>query len=527
MASHFVFLFLACLICEKAVNVSSQSINYSNPNSKQSGDVDNRDKILDSWSILNPEISGYDNSLHLNRSSLPPDFVFGVASSAYQYEGAAFEGGKGKSVWDTFSHTPGKISDGTNGDVATNFYNFYKDDVKLLKNLGVDAFKMSISWPRILPRGKLSGGINKEGVAFYNNLLNELIANGITPFVTLFHWDVPQALEDEYGGFLSPLIIDDFRDFAEVCFKEFGDRIKHWMTINEAYMFSLNGYDGGLYGELAPGRCSSCPHGDSATEPYIVAHNLLLSHATTFKLYKLKYQTTQKGEIGITLYSNWFVPYSSTDLDIKAAERALEFMFMNPIVEGDYPAVMRSIVKNRLPKFTEKESSMLKGSFDFIGLNYYTANYAAHISTPNPNISCSTDNMVHFSLDIDGVPIGEPTAVSVLCVYPQGLHDILLYTKEKYNISKVYITETGIGDFGSTEDQKRIDYYYDHITAVQQAIEKGVNVKGFFAWSFLDNFEWASGYSIRFGLYYVDYENGIKRIPKQSAFWFMNFLNYK
>ncbi|KAL1539995.1 beta-glucosidase [Salvia divinorum] len=391
---------------------------------------------------------------------------------------------------------------------------------------------MSISWPRILPHGKLSGGVNKEGIAFYSNLLNELIANGITPFVTLFHWDVPQALEDDYGGFLSPLIIDDFRDFAEVCFKEFGDRIRHWITVNEAYMFSLTGYDGGLYGQLAPGRCSSCSQGDSAIEPYVVARHLLLSHATTVKLYRHKYQTIQKGEIGITLISNWFVPYSSTDLDIKAAERALEFMygwFMNPIVEGDYPAVMHSIVKNRLPKFTEEERSMLKGSFDFIGLNYYTANYAKHISTPNPIISCSTDNMVHLSLDIDGVPIGDPTAVSLLCIYPRGLHDILLYTKQKYNISKViYVTETGIGDVynSSIEDQQRIDYYYDYIRAVQQAIEKGVNVKGFFAWSFLDNFEWALGYSVRFGLYYVDYENGIKRIPKRSAFWFMSFLNY-
>ncbi|KAG6402790.1 hypothetical protein SASPL_135003 [Salvia splendens] len=520
-----VFMFLVCLLCKEVVLVSSHSIHCSNLNSKQplhqvcfflllyysrfllfiygkfvsqisDRDVDNRDKTLDSWSILNQETAGFNHLFYdkilqfsiiynagynnwsksnLNRSSLPPDFIFGAASSAYQYEGAAFEGGKGKSIWDTYSHTPGKISDGSNGDVATNFYNLYKDDVKLMKVLGIDAFRMSISWPRILPRGKLSEGVNKEGVAFYNNVFNELIANGITPFVTLFHWDVPQALEDEYGGFLSPLIIDDFRDFAEVCFKEFGDRIKHWMTVNEAYIFAVTGYDGGLYGPLAPGRCSSCPRGDSAIEPYIVAHHLLLSHATTFKLYKHKYQATQTGEIGITLVSNWIVPYSSTDLDIKAAQRALDFMygwFMNPIVYGDYPAIMRSIVKNRLPKFTEEESLMLKGSFDFIGLNYYTANYAAHVSTPNPNISCSTDNMVHLSSDIDGVPIGDPTAVGVFYVYPQGLHDILLYTKQKYNISKtIYVTETGDFYNSSTEDQQRIDFYYGHIRAVQQAIE--------------------------------------------------------
>ncbi|KAL0456773.1 UNVERIFIED_CONTAM: Beta-glucosidase 12 [Sesamum latifolium] len=204
--------------------------------------------------------------------------------------------------------------------------------------------------------GKLSGGVNKEGIAFYNNVFNELLANGIIPFVTLFHWDLPQALEDEYGGFLKPDIIDDFRDFVELCFKKFGDRIKHWITINEPFIFANGGYDGDLVGSLAPGRCSSrdkCSQGNSSTEPYIVAHHLLLCHAATVKLYKKKYQTIQMGEIGITLVSHWMEPYSGSRLNVEAAQRALDFMygwFINPLVHGNYPRIMQSLIGNRLPK---------------------------------------------------------------------------------------------------------------------------------------------------------------------------------
>ncbi|KAI3448933.1 hypothetical protein Pfo_005598 [Paulownia fortunei] len=472
-----------------------------------------------------------------NRSSFPPGFMFGAASSAYQYEGAAFEGGKGPSIWDTFTHKfPEKIADQSNGDVANDFYHLYKEDVKLLKYIGLDAFRMSISWPRILPRGKLSGGVNKEGIAFYNNVFNELLANGIIPFVTLFHWDLPQALDDEYRGFLSPLIIDDYKDFAELCFKEFGDRVKYWLTFNEPFTFTNGGYDGGFLGNLAPGRCSSCHQGNSATEPYIVGHHLLLCHAAAVKLYKEKYQATQKGEIGIALVTHWFVPYSSSRLDIKAAQRALDFVygwFIHPVVYGDYPRTMQSLVGNRLPKFTEEQSAMLKGSYDFLGLNYYTGNYAAHLSSRNGNVSSTTDSMAHLSTDIKGVPIGDPTGVSIFYSFPKGLHELLVYTKEKYNNPTIYITENGIGDqnndtiSNTIEDPQRIDFYNRHLHAVRAAIGQGVNVKGFIAWSFLDNFEWGSGYTLRFGLCYVDYKNGLKRIPKKSAIWFRKCLTKK
>ncbi|PWA64697.1 beta-glucosidase 9 GH1 family [Artemisia annua] len=473
-----------------------------------------------------------------NRTSFPPDFVFGASSSAYQYEGAPFEDGKGPSIWDTFAHQfPGKITNGDNGDVGDDFYHRYKEDVKLMDYIGLDAFRFSISWPRVLPRGKLSGGINKEGVAFYNNLINELLSKGIKPFVTIYHWDLPQALQDEYGGFLHPQITKDFQDFAELCFKEFGDRVKHWITMNEPYIFITNGYESGA---LAPGRCSSwmnnsCPAGDSATEPYIVAHNMLLCHALTVKLYKQKYQALQKGVIGITLVSNWFVPYSPSDANKKAAQRALDFMlgwYMDPLAFGEYPQIIRTTVQNRLPKFSVEEAKLVKGSYDFIGINYYTANYAANPNNPpnTVNHSPSSDSQLNLTSIRNGRPIGAPTGVSIFYVYPKGLRDLLVYMKEKYNNPTIYITENGLGevDMGiaskGVNDTERVSFYYRHILAVKDAIEKGVTVKGFFPWSFLDTFEWGSGFSQRFGLNFVDYKDGLKRYPKQSAMWFKKFL---
>ncbi|KAK6143128.1 hypothetical protein DH2020_023476 [Rehmannia glutinosa] len=340
------------------------------------------------------------SSAPFNRSSFPPGFLFGAASSAYQ-----------KNVAE-------KIADRSNGDVANNFYNLYK---------------------------------------------------------------------------------------------EFGDRVKYWITFNEPFTFTSGGYDGEFLGSLAPGRCSSCPQGNSATEPYVVAHHILLAHAASVKLYREKYQATQKGEIGITLVTHWFVPYSSSRLDIKAAQRALDFVygwFVEPVVYGNYPRSMQSLVGSRLPKFTEEESAMLKGSFDFLGLNYYTGNYAAHVLSRNGNVSSTSDSMTRLT----------------------RLHDLLVYTKNRYNDPTIYITESGMGDQNnetlqnSINDPQRVDFYSGHLNAVRRAIGQGVNVKGFIAWSFLDNFEWGSGYTQRFGLCYVDYKNGLKRIPKQSALWFRNGL---
>ncbi|GAB4832675.1 hypothetical protein Ancab_006692 [Ancistrocladus abbreviatus] len=247
----------------------------------------------------------------LHRHLFPPDFIFGASSSAYQYEGAAYEDGRGMSIWDKFTKDfPEKIADHSDGSVAVDFYHRYKEDIQLMKEMGLDSFRFSISWPRILPTGKISGGVNAAGVQFYNNLIDELIANGIKPTVTLYHWDLPQALQQEYCGFLSPLIVENFKNYADLCFELFGDRVKIWTTLNEPNLSTWFGYD---LGTLAPGRCSNyegtCPTGNSATEPYIVAHHLLLCHAAAVDIYRKKHQASQKGKIGLVLATDWYMPY--------------------------------------------------------------------------------------------------------------------------------------------------------------------------------------------------------------------------
>ncbi|XP_077215392.1 beta-glucosidase 12-like [Tasmannia lanceolata] len=408
-----------------------------------------------------------------------------------------------------------------------------------MKTMGLDAYRFSFSWSRILPHGNLHGGVNQEGIRYYNNLINELVSNGIQPFVTLFHWDAPQGLEDDYGGFLSPKIVEDFADYTALCFREFGDRVKHWITLNEPWSFSVVGY---AVGDLAPGRCSSwmpanCTAGNSGTEPYTVGHNMLLAHAAAVKRYKEKYQVNDlKGIIGITLNSHWMVPFSGSKSNDDAAGRAIDFMlgwFLNPLIRGEYPLSMRSHVGNRLPKFSKEQSDMVKGSYDFIGMNYYTANYATNIPQSNAiNISYFTDSLASLSGERNGVPIGPQAASTWLYVYPRGIRDLLLYVKRRYKNPVIYITENGIDEFNNgnltleqaLQDDMRIDYHHRHLTFVQRAIKDGVNVKGYFAWSLLDNFEWADGFTVRFGINYVDYKDGLKRHPKKSAYWFKRFL---
>ncbi|KAH9710289.1 Beta-glucosidase 17 [Citrus sinensis] len=386
-----------------------------------------------------------------------------------------------------------KILDHSNGDVADNFYFRYKEDIALVKQVGFDSLRFSISWSRILPHGNISGGVNQQGVDFYNNLINELISNGLKPFVTLFHWDTPQALEDEYGGFLSPKIVKDFGDYADLCFKEFGDRVKHWITLNEPETVGENGYAKGTH---APGRCSNyignCPAGNSATEPYVAAHHLILSHATAVKLYRQNYQPSQNGLIGITISSIWAVPKFPTVASKKAASRAIDFKFgwfFNPITYGSYPRSMQRLVGNRLPKFTKSQAEMVKGSVDFLGLNYYTADYAEEVTSfSNTNFSYTTDSRVNRTR------VGDVNSSSWPISY-------------------------------ALNDTVRVNYYNDHLSYILEAINSGgVDVRGYFAWSFLDNYEWEYGYTSRFGIIYVDYKDGLRRSLKNSALWFKKFL---
>ncbi|KAL1300247.1 hypothetical protein HN51_044924 [Arachis hypogaea] len=471
-----------------------------------------------------------------NRSLFPVDFVFGAGSAAYQSEGAANIDGRGASIWDTFTkQNPEKIADHSNGDVADDFYHRYKSDIKFAKEIGLDSIRFSISWPRIFPEGK--GKVNALGVKFYNDLIDEILSNGLIPFVTLFHWDLPQALEDEYGGFLGSQIVVDFGNYAEFCFKTFGDRVKHWVTLNEPLSFSMNGYNGGTF---APGRCSNyvgnCSAGNSATEPYIVAHHLILSHAAAVSLYKTNYQAYQEGQIGITLVTHWMEPKSNSAADRKAAKRALDFWFgwfAHPITYGDYPESMRSLVGSRLPKFKKHESEYVKGSFDFLGVNYYTTNFAENaLSTNTVNQSFLTDMHTVLSTVRRGVAVGIPTALNWLFIYPKGLHHLLLYIKDNYKNPTIYITENGVAEANNAskpikealKDSIRIRYHDGHLKSLLQAIKDGVNVKGYYAWSFLDDFEWDAGYTFRFGLIYVDFRNNLRRYLKYSAYWLKMFL---
>ncbi|KAF2620943.1 hypothetical protein F2Q68_00041819 [Brassica cretica] len=427
-----------------------------------------------------------------------------------------------------------KIKDGSNGSIADDSYNLYKEDVDLLHQIGFDAYRFSISWSRILPRGDLKGGINQAGIDYYNNLINLLLSKGVKPFVTIFHWDLPEALEHAYGGFLGSEIVNDFRDYAELCFQKFGDRVKHWTTLNEPFTVVHEGY---TTGEKAPGRCSSftnpkCFGGDGATEPYIVGHNFLLAHGAAVKIYREKYQAIQKGKIGIALNTVWHYPYSDSHADKLAAARATAFTFdyfLEPIVYGRYPADMVNYVKGgRLPTFTPEESSMLKGSYDFVGVNYYSSFYVKDVPCATENITMNTDSCVSIVGERNGVPIGPAAGSDWLLIYPEGIRDLLLHAKLKFNDPALYVTENGVDEASIGEiflnDDLRIDYYAHHLKMVSDAILMGVNVKGYFAWSLMDNFEWSEGYTVRFGLVFVNFEDGRKRYLKKSAKWFMRLL---
>lgn len=458
----------------------------------------------------------------VKRKDFPADFKFGCSTSAFQTEGSGTEGGRGPSTWDGF------IQDDIAGlDIAVDSYHRYKEDVQLLKNMGADTYRFSISWSRLLPDGTVSGGINQEGIDFYNNFINELLNNGITPFVTLFHFDLPQALQNKYNGFLNKQIVDDFKAYADLCFKTYGDRVKDWSTINEPQVFGQYGYKIGMKN----------PNANPATDPFLATHHIILAHAAAAKLYKQTYQPTQKGEIGISLMTQWFEPHSNTRLDVDASERAFDFLvgwLLEPIVYGDYPFIMKALVRDGLPAFTEEEKALVKGSYDFIGVNYYTSNYAIALPITPDETYTKQDEYQHAQLTADrnGVPIGDPTPGSnQIYVFPRGLKDALVYISKNYNDPKMYITENGYPDkrddalpvADALKDPKRIQHILIHLYAVNEAMKLGANVKGYFMWALMDCMEMGSGYKVRFGLYYTDYLNNLNRIPKESAGWFKSW----
>ncbi|XVF04938.1 hypothetical protein REPUB_Repub05bG0127700 [Reevesia pubescens] len=376
-----------------------------------------------------------------SRNDFPPGFVFGASASAYQYEGAANKDGRTPSIWDTFADA-GNMH-GANGDIACDGYHKYKEDVQLMVDIGLDAYRFSISWSRLIPNGR--GPVNMKGLQYYNNFINELIRNGIQPHVTLHHVDLPQALEDEYGGWVDRKIVRDFTAYADVCFKEFGDRVLHWTTLNEANVFVLGGYDLGF---LPPQRCSAslpfnCSKGNSSTEPYIAAHNMLLAHAAVAKLYKEKYQDKQHGLIGLNLFAYWYVPLTNSTKDIIAAQRAKDFYigwFINPLLYGDYPRSMRETAGSRMPAFTNSESEQVKGSLDFIGLNFYLT-----MSVKDQPSSLEIEHR-DFTADmaLELIPFQYNASTFEFAVIPWGLERLLEYLKDVYGNPPIYIHENGL-----------------------------------------------------------------------------------
>ncbi|KAA3478810.1 Beta-glucosidase 46 [Gossypium australe] len=462
-----------------------------------------------------------------NLSAFPSNFLFGTASSAYQYEGGYLADGKGLNNWDVYSHKPGNnIVDGSNGDIAVDYYHRCLEDIDLMHSLGVNSYRFSISWARILPKGRF-GEINEAGIKFYNNLIDGLLLKGIEPFITLTHIDFPQELEDRYGSWLN------------ICFKSFGDRVKYWVTFNQPDSQVKFGY---LTGIFPPSHCSkpfgNCTYGDSEKEPFIAAHNIILAHIAAVHVYRTKYQETQGGSIGIVLNGAWYEPISNSLVDKLAAERARSFTinwFLEPILYGRYPRQMQNILGSILPEFSTTEKQKLKQGLDFIGINHYTSYYVQDCMfsacEPGPGTS-KMEGYCAQSSQKNGTPIGEPTELAGKNVYPEGIEKIVTYLKNRYHNIPIIITENGYGDMNkpnsTTEarlhDEKRVEYFARYLDALSTAIRKGADVRGYFIWSLLDNFEWNNGYTVRYGLHHVDYET-LKRTPKSSATWYKNFIS--
>jgi beta-glucosidase len=447
-------------------------------------------------------------SASMTRATFPDDFVWGSATSSYQIEGATEEDGRGESIWDRFASARSNIADGSSGAVACDHYHRWRDDIRLMQELGHRAYRFSIAWPRLFPRGR--GAPNERGLDFYSRLVDGLLAAGIAPYVTLYHWDLPQALEDE-GGWPKRSTADAFVEYASAVARRLGDRVHHWITHNEPWCASMIGYENGRH---APGLRD----GKLAVA---ASHHLLLSHGRATEAIR---SHDPRAEVGITLNLSPVVPASNRPRDAEARRHHDGYVnrwFLDPLFRAEYPADMvRDYVdKGYLTKegltFVEAgDMAAIATPIDFLGVNYYT----------RAIVSGSAE-----AVEPAAVPPSVEQTEMGWEVYPRGMLETLLRVHLEYRPAKIYITENGASystapdERGRVADAARLRYVRDHLLAAHRAIEMGVPLKGYFLWSLLDNYEWQHGYTQRFGMTWVDYATQ-KRIPKDSALWYRRVI---
>jgi len=429
--------------------------------------------------------------------NFPHDFLWGAATAAYQIEGAWNEDGKGESIWDRFSHTPGKIEDKSNGDVACDHYYLYKDDIELMRHLGLKAYRFSTAWTRVLPDGR--GRVNHPGLDFYDRLVDSLCAANIEPFLTLYHWDLPYALHEQ-GGWTERDVAYAFADYAALMVKRLGDRVRYWTTFNEPSVVMFDGY---LVGEHAPGI-------QDPKATYQVGHHLMLAHGLAVQAMR---GVAPDLNYGIVLNQWGQEPASDDPADIAASQAAWdasELLFLDVIFKGHYPPQIYDLVGENLPRIKDGDTALIAQKLDYLGLNFYSRNLYDAEGQINP------------------VPGSEYTEMGWEVCAP-ALRRLLNKINEEYDLPPIYITENGaafideITPDGEIHDERRLDYVKNHLIQTRLAIQDGVDVRGYFAWSLMDNFEWAHGYTKRFGLVRVDYETK-KRIIKDSGRWYRQVI---
>jgi len=447
------------------------------------------------------------------QNAFPEDFIWGSATSSYQIEGAPTAGDKGPSVWDIFSHIPGKIINNDNGDIACDHYHQWPQDIILMQELGINAYRFSISWPRIFPTGSESKP-NQSGLDFYSKLVDVLLENHIIPFITLNHWDIPQGLEDA-GGWPKRKMVDEFVKYSYHTSKHLGDRVENWITHNEPWCVSYLGY---IEGRKPPGIINNWPKNLST------AHHLLLSHGMAIPEIK---NNSKHSEVGITLNLNTAVPASGSTYDEDACrfyDGQFNRLFLDPIYNNEYPddvfehLITKDLISESDLNFIKQDDlNIISTKMDFLGVNYYSRAVIR-------NEEIDEKNNLPRNVDMG------PETDFGWEIYPPGIYDLLMRLKNEYKVQNIYITENGCsyGDGPNSEgkinDIRRIKYYRSHLTELKRAIEDGAPCNGYFAWSLMDNFEWGQGFSQRFGLVWVDFET-LERIPKDSYYWYKEFIS--